>query len=104
MTQKDIDTLRDTLAGFEERLVAAEARSAELAGKVDDLFKLLGPWLDQHAAAAKQPLDPQVAFINARVSSQRTQEPTRPVQPAPAFDAQTSRIHGKRRELIGAKK
>ena len=97
MTQKDIDTLRDTLAGFEERLAAAEARGAEIAGKVNNLFKLLGPVFDRFAV-----VDTQTLMIDAR-GSQRQANPAKSGSAAP-YDAQVDRIGAKRRELIGAKK
>ena len=92
--------IEQRFAAVEERLAAAESDVAEHAKKVDNVFKLLGGWLDQQP---KQAMDPQVKFINAR-TSQRTQEPARPVQSAEAFDGAVDRINNKRKELLGAKK
>jgi hypothetical protein len=97
VTQKDIDTLRDTIAGFGERLVAVEARGAEIAGKVDNLFKVLGPVFDRFAI-----VDTQQLMIDAR-APQRQANPTKSGSATP-YDAQVDRIGAKRRELIGAKK
>ena len=87
--------LDDTVAALEERHDVVEAHVADLAAKVDNITRLLGGWLDQHA---KQAVDSQVAFINAR-APQRTQEPARQVQPA-AFDGAVDRINNKRREVL----
>lgn len=98
-------------AAVEERLDAAEVDVAELAKKVDNISRLLGGWLDQQVAVAKQSLDPQRVMIDARTGERQAKGGSAPTAaPAPVqfgsatpYDAQVGRIDAKRRELLGKK-
>jgi hypothetical protein len=84
----------------EARFTAVEERLDAVEDNVAAMKKLFTTWLDGQVTQAKQSLDPQVAFINAR-ASQRTQGPARPVQSAEAFDGAVDRINNKRKTLLG---
>jgi hypothetical protein len=100
---KQIELLREAL----------EARLDDVEAELTSMRKIFGTWLDGQVAQARQTIskpqqgavDAQVAFINARAAERQAKGRDAPVKLADAgFDAQTSRIAGKRQELLGAKK
>jgi hypothetical protein len=105
-TESRFEATDDALAKLGQRLDAAEARYADLAEKMDSVFRLLGGWLDQHA---KQVMDTQTTMINARMPERQAKGGGAPTA-APVkfgsttpYDAQVWRIDAKRRELLGKK-
>jgi hypothetical protein len=107
MTKKSKPDVAVADSDLEKRVTALEERLVV----VEEQNQASGQLLAQIMAAATRPqapIDPQLAFINARVSAERAQKTAAPVNLGaampPQFDAQSARINAKRTELLGGRK